>query len=97
MSGVIPDITPEKLSRAVLEKLAAISPSKLPLVDGTTGLGVPIVTVGEVRRDRSQLCRPCHGANLPLPSEPIVFQKAITSLSGLNDRLVLPKDSKKSD
>ena len=35
-------------------------------------------------------------ANLPLLSEPIVFQKAITSVSGLNDRLVLPKDSKKS-
>jgi 2-keto-4-pentenoate hydratase/2-oxohepta-3-ene-1,7-dioic acid hydratase in catechol pathway len=36
-------------------------------------------------------------ANLPLPSEPILFQKAITSLSGSNDDVVLPKGSKKSD
>ena len=36
-------------------------------------------------------------ANLPLPSEPIVFQKAITSLGGPNDRVILPKGSKKSD
>jgi 2-keto-4-pentenoate hydratase/2-oxohepta-3-ene-1,7-dioic acid hydratase in catechol pathway len=36
-------------------------------------------------------------ASLPLPSEPIVFQKAITSLSGPNDPVVLPKRSMKSD
>ena len=36
-------------------------------------------------------------SNLPLPSEPIVFQKAITSLSGPNYDVVLQKGSKKSD
>nr|GAJ37989.1 hypothetical protein AF2225 [Bradyrhizobium sp. DOA9] len=36
-------------------------------------------------------------ANLPLPSEPILFQKAITSLSGGPNDDVLPKGSKKSD
>jgi hypothetical protein len=34
LSSVIADITPDNLSRSILEKLAAISPSKLPLVAG---------------------------------------------------------------
>ncbi len=97
LSGVIPDITPENLSRSVLEKLAAISPSKLPLVDGTPRLGAPIAAVGKFVAIGLNYADHAAEANLPLPSEPIVFQKAITSLSGPNDRVVLPKHSKKSD
>ncbi len=36
-------------------------------------------------------------SNLPVPKEPIVFNKAITSLSGPNDPVMLPKDSGESD
>ena len=36
-------------------------------------------------------------SNLPIPKEPIVFMKAITSLCGPNDTVVIPKGSKKSD
>ena len=36
-------------------------------------------------------------ANLPIPAEPIVFQKAITSLNGPNDTALIPKGSSKTD
>jgi len=97
LSGVVADITPENLSRSMLEKLAAISPSKLPLVDGAPRLGVPIAAVGKFVAIGLNYADHAAEANLPLPSEPIVFQKAITSLSGPNDPVVLPKDSTKSD
>lgn len=97
LSNVVADITPDNLSRSMLEKLAAISQSKLPLVDGAPRLSVPIAGVGKFIAIGLNYADHAAEANLPLPSEPIVFQKAITSLSGPNDRVVLPRGSKKSD
>jgi 2-keto-4-pentenoate hydratase/2-oxohepta-3-ene-1,7-dioic acid hydratase in catechol pathway len=97
LSDVIPDVTPANLSRSALQKIAAIAPSTLPLVAGEPRLGVPIGGVGKFIAIGLNYADHATEANLPLPSEPIVFQKAITSLSGPNDVVVLPKDSKKSD
>ena len=97
LSGVVADITADNLSRSMLEKLAAVSRSKLPLVNGASRLGVPIAGVGKFVAIGLNYADHAAEANLPLPSEPIVFQKAITSLTGPNDPVVLPKDSTKSD
>ena len=96
LSSVIADITPDNLSRSMLEKLAAISPSKLPSV-ADARLGVPLARVGKFVAIGLNYADHAAEASLPLPSEPIVFQKAITSLCGPNDSVVLPKGSKKSD
>lgn len=97
LSSVVADITPDNLSRSMLEKLAAMSQSKLPRVDSASRLGVPIAGVGKFIAIGLNYADHAAESNLPLPSEPIVFQKAITSLSGPNDHVVLPKFSKKSD
>ncbi|TWB93176.1 2-keto-4-pentenoate hydratase/2-oxohepta-3-ene-1,7-dioic acid hydratase in catechol pathway [Bradyrhizobium macuxiense] len=97
LSDVIADVTPGNLSRPVLQKIAAIAPSTLPLVAGEPRLGVPIAGVGKFIAIGLNYADHAAEANLPLPSEPIVFQKAITSLSGPNDNVVLPKGSEKSD
>ena len=97
LSDVIVDITPDNLSPSALEKIAAYSLSKLPLVVGEPRLGVPIATVGKFIAIGLNYADHAAEANLPLPSEPIVFQKAITSLSGPNDPVIMPRDSKKSD
>jgi 2,4-didehydro-3-deoxy-L-rhamnonate hydrolase len=36
-------------------------------------------------------------SNLPIPTEPVVFTRATSSLMGPNDNVMLPKDSVKSD
>jgi 2,4-didehydro-3-deoxy-L-rhamnonate hydrolase len=97
LSNIIADVTPGTLSRSALKNVAAISPSALPLVTGEPRLGVPIAGVGKFIAIGLNYADHAAEANLPLPSEPIVFQKAITSLSGPNDDVVLPKGSKKSD
>jgi len=97
LSNVIVDITPDNLSPSALEKIAAYSLSKLPLVVGEPRLGVPIARVGKFIAIGLNYADHAAEANLPLPSEPIVFQKAITSLSGPNDPVIMPRDSKKSD
>ncbi|MBR0950419.1 fumarylacetoacetate hydrolase family protein [Bradyrhizobium canariense] len=97
LSDVVADITPANLSRSTLQKIAAIAPSELPLVTGEPRLGVPVTGVGKFIAIGLNYADHAAEANLPLPSEPIVFMKAITSLTGPNDAVVLPKDSKKSD
>ena len=97
LSNVIVDLTPTNLSRSALQKIAAIAPSMLPLVAGEPRLGAPIAGVGKFVAIGLNYADHAAEASLPLPSEPIVFQKAITSLSGPNDPVVMPKDSRKSD
>jgi len=60
----------------VLAKLSSISPSKLPLVDGEPRLGVPIAAAGKFIAIGLNYADHAAEANLPLPSKPIVFQKA---------------------
>ena len=60
-------------------------------------MGAPIAGVGKFVAIGLNYADHAAEANLTLPSEPIVFQKAITSLSGPNDPVVMPKDSRKSD
>jgi len=97
LSGVIAEITAKELSAASLHRLAQISPSTLPLVDGPQRFGVPVSGVGKFVAIGLNYADHAAEANLPIPAEPIIFQKAITSLSGPNDTVMLPKGSQKSD
>lgn len=97
LSGVVRDLVPEHLAPAALAKLSRIATSSLPEVLASVRRGVPLVGVGKFVAIGLNCADHAAEANLPLPSEPIVFQKAITSLSGPNDPVLLPKASKKSD
>ncbi|GAB0112534.1 fumarylacetoacetate hydrolase family protein [Acidisoma sp. C75] len=97
LSGHIADLTPEQLSPANLAKLAAIEPASLPLVQGSPRYGVPVAGVGKFIAIGLNYADHAAESNMPIPKEPIVFTKAITSLCGPNDTVVIPKGSKKSD
>ena len=97
LSGTIKDLTPDQISPAALDKLKKLDPEKLPAVPGKPRLGacvanVPkIVAVGLNYRDHA------NEATMKIPTEPVLFMKAITSMSGPNDDVVLPKNSIKGD
>ena len=97
LSGVIDDIGPEQLSAKSLNKLGRLKPASLPLVRGNPRFGVPIAQVGKFIGIGLNYSDHAAEAGMPVPSEPIVFMKAITSLSGANDPVVLPRNSRKSD
>lgn len=97
LSGVLADITPDALSPASLATLAAIDPTSLPLVDGNPRHGVPVKNPGKFIAIGLNYADHAAESNMPIPKEPIVFTKAITSLCGPNDTVVIPKDSQKSD
>ncbi|HMN81006.1 MAG TPA: fumarylacetoacetate hydrolase family protein [Burkholderiaceae bacterium] len=97
LSDVVDDIGPKTLSPKGLAKLAKIKPSKLPLVRGKPRLGVPLT--GSTKFVAIGLNYSDHAAetNNPIPKEPIVFHKTLSSMNGPNDDVMLPKGSVKTD
>jgi 2-keto-4-pentenoate hydratase/2-oxohepta-3-ene-1,7-dioic acid hydratase in catechol pathway len=97
LSGVIDDIGPSQLSEKTLAKLAKIKPAKLPAVRGKPRFGTPVSGVGEFIGIGLNYSDHAAESKMPIPAEPIVFMKAITSLSGPDDDVMLPKDFSKAD
>lgn len=97
LSGRLSDIGAEQLSAASLKSLAALDPNSLPVVSGTHRYGLPFkgtrkfIAVGLNYADHAA------ESNLPIPTEPVIFTKAVSCLQGPNDAVMLPKDSKKTD
>lgn len=97
ISKIVPDITGETLSPASLNKIRKARMDKLPLVRGNPRIGP---CVGKVRNFIAiGLNYADHAAEsgMPLPKEPIIFNKAPTSICGPNDDTVTPKESTKLD
>ncbi|KMO36050.1 fumarylacetoacetate hydrolase family protein [Methylobacterium aquaticum] len=97
LSGHLTDLGPAALGREALSRLAAIDVASLPVVEGSARLGTPVANVGKFIAIGLNFADHAAESNLPVPKEPIVFMKAVTSLSGPNDPVMLPKDSVKSD
>jgi 2,4-diketo-3-deoxy-L-fuconate hydrolase len=97
LSGHVTDITAETIKPAVLAELASLSVTSLPTVQGRPRLGVPVKGIGKFIAIGLNYSDHAAESNMPIPSEPILFTKAISCLSGPNDDVMLPKDSIKSD
>jgi len=97
LSKKIDDITPAVLAPARLRALGKLNPARLPRVKGRPRLGPPVAGVGKIVAVGINYA--AHGAEtkIAIPSEPILFTKAVTALSGPNDPVILPKGSKKGD
>ena len=97
LSGKIDDIDGDKLSPAKLKELAAIDISSLPVVEGNPRLGVPVARIGKFIAVGLNFSDHAAESGLPVPAEPVVFTKAISSITGPNDNVVIPRGSKKTD
>jgi 5-carboxymethyl-2-hydroxymuconate isomerase len=97
LSAHVKDITGEAISPAGLAKLRAIDPATLPLVRGNPRLGAPIGSISKFAAIGLNYADHAAEAGMPIPSEPIVFLKANTSLCGPNDAVEKPRGSTKLD
>jgi len=97
LSAHLSDITPEVLSADRLAALRSIDLSSLPLVEGAPRLGVPLAGIGKFIGIGLNYADHAAEAGLPIPTEPVVFTKAISCLSGPNDPVMLPRGSQKTD
>ena len=97
LSAHIEDISPETVTPASLARLAALNSDSLPAVGGSPRLGVPVKGIGKFIAIGLNYADHAREANLAIPTEPPMFTKAISCLSGPNDDVMLPKDSRKGD
>ncbi len=92
LSGVIDDLTIATLPRALAADVSA-----LPAVSGEPRYGVPLKGIGKIVAIGLNYRDHAIESNLPIPTEPMMFMKAVSSLSGPNDDVVLPKGATHGD
>jgi len=97
LSGHIKDLDGEAYSPASLKKLAAIDPASLPAVSGKPRFGAPVTGMSKFVAIGLNYVDHAKETGSPIPSEPIFFLKANTSLSGPNDPVEKPRESTKLD
>ncbi len=97
LSAHLKDIDAEALSPAGLARLAGLDPAALPLVEGTPRFGVPVASPSNFVAIGLNFVDHAKEAGMPIPSEPIFFLKANTSLCGANDPTEKPRGSTKLD
>jgi len=97
LSKVVENIGPNEISPRGLKMLAKVKPDSLPVVANGPRLGVPYVGIGKFVAIGLNYSDHAKEAGMPIPSEPIVFMKATTSISGPSDDIIQPKNSTKLD
>lgn len=97
LSEVVPDFIDEALSRDALAEIANMDQSLLPIVDGTPRLGPCVGFVGNFIAVGLNYADHAAETGAPIPTEPILFNKAPSCIVGPNDDIVLPKGSTKTD
>jgi len=97
LSAHIRDLDGEAYSPAALKKLAAIDLASLPAVGGNPRLGAPVIGISKFVAIGLNYTDHAKETGNPIPSEPIFFLKASTSLSGPNDPVEKPRGSTKLD
>ncbi|CAN7671684.1 fumarylacetoacetate hydrolase family protein [Caballeronia sp. LjRoot34] len=97
LSPIVKDIDNDVLSPEGLRFLSALDPFKLPKVSGTYRIGSPIASVREIIAIGLNYRDHAEEANLPIPTEPVVFSKSTSSISGPNDNISLPPGAVSTD
>ena len=103
LGDTAPDFGPYSVSLDALDRLRALDPASLPLVadaldaPGAPRLGAPLADTPNFYCIGLNYARHAQETGAPTPREPIVFNKATSSLAGPYDPIRLPSGSEKTD
>jgi 2,4-diketo-3-deoxy-L-fuconate hydrolase len=97
LSKKLRDIDGAALAPAKLKELRGLKIERLPVVRGRPRLGVPIKGIGKVIAIGLNYADHAAESGVAPPKEPVIFTKAISSITGPNDNVTIPKDSQKTD
>ena len=97
LSEVVPDIDADTLAPRTLRRLAKIQPESLPAVRGSPRLGPCVARVGNFIAVGLNYADHAAESGMPVPGQPVLFNKAPSCIIGANDDIVVPKGSKKTD
>ena len=101
LSGVVPDIAGDTLRSSSLKKLEGLDPNSLPLDEGTPQkdlrLGACVGNTGKYICIGLNYADHAEEAGMPIPEEPIIFNKWTSAVIGPNDDIQIPRGSSKTD
>jgi 2-keto-4-pentenoate hydratase/2-oxohepta-3-ene-1,7-dioic acid hydratase in catechol pathway len=97
LGGLISDVGGDALMPETLSKLLALDPRTLPLIGGSPRIGPCVGSVGKVVCVGLNYRDHAVEANMPIPSEPILFLKPTSSIVGPNDDVEIPPGAEKTD
>ena len=97
LSGIIPDISGAILSPDSLADLRRTNLDGLPIIPAETRLGPCVGAVGKFVCIGLNYRGHATESRMVLPTEPVIFMKATSSISGAGDDIVLPPGSEKTD
>ncbi len=97
VSSHIKDFNPENLNFETINKLIKINLETLPELSSSERIGPCVVKPGKFIAIGLNYSDHAKETGAKVPSEPIVFMKATSSINGPNDDIKISKDSKKLD
>ncbi len=97
LSSVVDDIAGDVLGDAGLARLRALDISALPRVADDVRIGACVGRVGKMVCIGLNYADHAAESNLPVPAEPVVFNKWTSAIVGPNDDVEIPRGSTKTD
>src|SRR6476619_5974910 len=97
LSGIVPDIAREALLPDALDRLRKLDPTTLPVVKGAQRIGPCVGQVGKFICVGLNYSDHAAESGMAVPTEPILFMKATSSIVGPDDDILLPRGSQKTD
>ena len=97
LSAHIDDINGHMLGDTSLDKLRALDPASLPLVNGEQRFGACVNNVGKFMCIGLNYSDHAAETGSKIPTHPILFMKATSAIIGPNDRVMIPRNSSATD
>ena len=97
ISKHVEDLNPDTLNFETISKLQSIDLLSLPELSSSERIGSCITKPGKFVAIGLNFSDHAKESNLPVPTEPITFMKATSSINGPNDDIEIIKGSKKLD
>jgi 2-keto-4-pentenoate hydratase/2-oxohepta-3-ene-1,7-dioic acid hydratase in catechol pathway len=97
LSRIVDDIDGAMLASGGLAEIKKANINRLKVVPGKPRLGPCVGNVRNFIAIGLNYSDHAAEAGMPIPKEPIIFNKAPTSICGPNDNTIIPKDSVKLD
>ena len=97
LSSLIEDLAGSALGADAMARIRAIDPATLAPVEGNPRFGPCVARVGKFICVGLNYSDHAAESGMTVPTEPIIFMKATSCLSGPNDDIVIPRGSMKTD
>ena len=97
LSSIIKDLNPVTINQNTIEKIKKINLEKLPIVNNNIRIGPCVANPEKFIGIGLNYSDHAEETGMKPPLEPIMFIKANSCISGPNDTVIIPKNSKKTD